>query len=89
VIADKCTKVDRAKWNFELTCFWMVRFLPEPITRRELRALERLNIDADLGAISHQVLHRLVILGLAKECAGRLLITYDGILLIGREKPAG
>jgi hypothetical protein len=30
-----------------------------------------------------------VILGLAKECAGTLLITYDGILLIGKEKPAG
>jgi hypothetical protein len=28
-------------------------------------------------------------LGLAKEYAGRLLITYDGILFIGREKPAG
>ena len=67
----------------------MVRFLPEPITRRELRALERLNIDADLSAISRQVLHRLVILGLAKVWAGKLLITYDGILLIAEEKPAG
>ena len=65
----------------------MARFLPEPITRRELRALERLNIDADVSAISGQVLRKLVILGLAKEYAGRLLITYDGILLIGKEKP--
>jgi len=67
----------------------MARFLPEPVTRRELRALERLNIDADVSAISRQVLDRLVLMGLAKEHLGRLLITYDGILLIGKEKPAG
>jgi hypothetical protein len=65
----------------------MVRFLPAGITRRERRALER--IDADTGAISPRILQRLVLLGLAKEAAGRLFITYDGILFIGKEKPAG
>jgi hypothetical protein len=65
----------------------MARFSPEPITRRELRALERMSIDADVSAISRRVLRRLVDLGLAEECAGPLLITYDGILLIGNDTP--
>jgi hypothetical protein len=66
----------------------MVHFLPDRITQKELRALERLNIDADVSAVSAHILQRLVTMGLAKEFAGRMFITYDGILLIGEEKPA-
>jgi hypothetical protein len=67
----------------------MARFLPDKITRKEPRALERINLNADISAISAQVLQRLVILGLVKEFAGQLFITYDGILFIGEEKPMG
>lgn len=56
---------------------------------RELRVLHRLNAEAEVSSVSPRVLLRLVILGLAKEFEGRVFITYDGMLLIGREKPAG
>jgi hypothetical protein len=74
--------------NFGLTVQGMGRFLPDRITRRELRALARLNIDAEVGAVSSHILQRLITLGLAKEFEGRVIITYDGILFIGKEKPA-
>jgi hypothetical protein len=67
----------------------MARFLPDRITQKERRALERLSIGADAGAISPHILQRLVILGLVKASAGQLFLTYDGILFIGKEKPVG
>lgn len=67
----------------------MSRFLPDRITRRELRALARLNIDAEVSSVSPHIFQRLITLGLAKEFEGGAIITYDGILFIGNEKPAG
>jgi hypothetical protein len=54
-----------------------------------LRVLARLNnIDTEVSAVSSHILQRLITLGLAKEFEGRVIITYDGILFIGKEKPA-
>jgi hypothetical protein len=67
----------------------MGRFLPDRITRRELRALARLYADVEISAVSPHILQRLITLGFAEEFEGRAIITYDGILFIGKEKPAG
>jgi hypothetical protein len=39
--------------------------------------------------VSPHILQRLITLGFAEEFEGRAIITYDGILFIGKEKPAG
>jgi len=67
----------------------MGRFLPDRITRRELRPLARLNADAETSAVSPHIFKRLIALGLAEEFEGRAIITYDVILFVGKEKPAG
>jgi hypothetical protein len=67
----------------------MVRFLPSKLAPRERRALERLAVEADMGDVSPQVKRRLELLGLACKFEGELLITYDGLLVMGREKTAG
>ena len=65
----------------------MVRFLPDKLTPRERRALERLVVEADMTAVSPEVKRRLELLGLACRSEDGLLITYDGVLVMGREKP--
>jgi len=40
----------------------------------------------EISAVSPHILQRLVTLGLAEEFEGRAIITYDGILFIGKEK---
>jgi hypothetical protein len=65
----------------------MVRFLPNKLTPRERRALERLVVEADMTAVSPEVKRRLELLGLACRSEDGLLITYDGVLVMGREKP--
>jgi hypothetical protein len=67
----------------------MVRFLPNKLTPRERRALERLTVEADMTAVSPQVKRRLELLGLAYKFEGGLFITYDGVLVFGREKLPG
>jgi hypothetical protein len=69
----------------------MGRFLPDRITRRELRALARLNADVEISAVSPHILQRLVTLGLAEEFEGRAIITYDRhpVYRQRKEKPAG
>jgi hypothetical protein len=66
----------------------MVRFLPSKLAPRERRALERLAVEADMGGVSPEVKRRLELLGLACKFEGGLLITYDGLLVMGREKTA-
>ncbi len=66
----------------------MVRFLPDKLTPRERRALERLTVEADMTAVSPEVKRRLELLGLACRTEDGLLITYDGVLVMGREKPS-
>jgi len=67
----------------------MVRFLPNKLTPRERRALERLAVEADMSEVSPEVKRRLELMGLACKFEGELLITYDGLLVMGREKTAG
>ena len=67
----------------------MVRFLPSKLAPRERRALERLSVEADMGDVSPEVKRRLELLGLACKFEGELLITYDGLLVMGREKTVG
>ena len=67
----------------------MVRFLPSKLAPRERRALQRLAIEADMGDVSPEVRRRLELLGLACKFNGELLITYDGVLVMGRENTAG
>jgi hypothetical protein len=63
----------------------MVRFLPSKLAPRERRALQRLAVEADMADVSPQVKRRLELLGLACKFDGELLITYDGVLVMGRE----
>jgi hypothetical protein len=42
-----------------------------------------------MSDVSPEVKHRLELLGLACKFEGELLITYDGLLVMGREKTAG
>jgi hypothetical protein len=67
----------------------MVRFLPSKLAPRERRALQRLAVEADMGDVSPQVKRRLELLGLACKFDGELLITYDGVLVMGRENTVG
>ena len=67
----------------------MVRFLPSKLAPRERRALERLAVQADMADVSPQVKRRLELLGLACKFDGELLITYDGVLVMGRENTVG
>ena len=67
----------------------MVRFLPSKLAPRERRALQRLAVEADMADVSPQVKRRLELLGLACKFEGGLLITYDGVLVMGREKTVG
>jgi hypothetical protein len=66
----------------------MVRFLPNRLTPRERRALERLGVEADMTEVAPEVKQRLELLGLAYKFEDGLLITYDGILVMGKEKAA-
>jgi hypothetical protein len=67
----------------------MVRFLPSKLAPRERRALQRLAVEADMGDVSPEVKRRLELLGLACKFEGELLITYDGLLVMGQEKTVG
>jgi hypothetical protein len=67
----------------------MVRFLPSKLAPRERRALQRLALEADMGDVSPEVKRRLELLGLACKFEGGLFITYDGLLVMGREKTVG
>lgn len=67
----------------------MVRFLPSKLAPRERRALQRLAVEADMGEVSPEVKRRLELLGLACKFEGELLITYDGLLVMGRENTVG
>lgn len=67
----------------------MVRFLPSKLAPRERRALRRLAVEADMGDVSPDVKRRLELLGLACKFEGELLITYDGVLVMGRENTVG
>jgi hypothetical protein len=67
----------------------MVRFLPSKLAPRERRALQRLAVEADMADVSPQVKRRLELLGLACKFDGELLITYDGVLVMGRENTVG
>ena len=67
----------------------MVRFLPSKLAPRERRALQRLAVEADMGDVSPEVKRRLELLGLACKFDGELLITYDGVLVMGRENTVG
>ena len=67
----------------------MVRFLPGRLAPRERRALQRLAVEADMADVSPQVKRRLELLGLACKFNGELLITYDGVLVMGSENTVG
>ena len=67
----------------------MVRFLPSKLAPRERRELQRLAVEADMGDVSPEVKRRLELLGLACKFEGELLITYDGLLVMGRENTVG
>jgi hypothetical protein len=60
----------------------MNRFLPDPLTREEMRALKLVATATPLRGLPHKVQRRLVDLGFAETVRGGLIATEDGLLRI-------
>jgi hypothetical protein len=57
-------------------------FLPDPLTREEMRALMLVAATPPLRGLPHRVQRRLVDLGFAETVRGGLIATEDGFLRI-------
>jgi hypothetical protein len=64
----------------------MVRFMPDPLSRREFEALKQIGVLPVKTAAANQIEKRLVLLGFAEEVRGFLALTEDGKMRIAMGK---
>ena len=60
----------------------MNMFLPDPLTREEMKALMLVAMAPPLRGLPHRLQRRLVDLGFAETVRGGLIATEDGLLRI-------
>jgi hypothetical protein len=60
----------------------MVKFMPDPLSRREFQALKRIGVLPAQIQARNRSEKRLVLLGFAEEVLGILVLTEDGMMRI-------
>jgi hypothetical protein len=64
----------------------MVRFMPDPLSRKEYEALKQIGVVPVKMAAANRSERRLVLLGFAEEVLGLLALTDDGMMRIAMGK---
>ena len=64
----------------------MVKFMPDPLSRKEFEALKRLGVLPAKIQARNRSEKRLVLLGFAEEVFGLLAVTGDGMMRIAMGK---
>jgi hypothetical protein len=60
----------------------MVKFMPDPLSRKEFEALKRIGVLPAKIQARNRSEKRLVLLGFAEEALGLLILTEDGMMRI-------
>jgi hypothetical protein len=60
----------------------MVKFMPDPLSRREFEALKRIGVLPAQIQARNRSEKRLILLGFAEEVLGILVLTEDGMMRI-------
>jgi hypothetical protein len=64
----------------------MVRFMPDPLTRDEFKALQQIGVLPVRIEAANQNQNRLVLLGFVEEVRGLLALTDDGMMRLAMGK---